>query len=157
MKTKTKSTLVILGTLLVGIIIGGLGTSVIFTNRLGAIQALRMQGGLTNLLENVIEPVDEVQREQIREIVRNAAEQQMELRRTMFEENRLVFEGMREELEEVLTDEQKARLRRWMVRERRDGPGFRPPDFLRRPPGPGGTGLRRRAPRDSIERRQPPP
>ena len=148
MTTKTKSVLIILGTLLVGVIIGGLATSAIFSQRVGAIQALRMQGGLVHYLENVIEPVDESQREQIQALLESTGERQMEMRRNMFDENRAIFSEMRNELDEILTEEQKSRLREWVQRENREGPRFRPPE-MRRPREGRRPGMRQRVPRDS--------
>ena len=149
MTVRAKSILIVVGTLLVGVIIGALGTGALLSHRMSTLQALRAESGLVRYLEDVIEPVDEAQREEIRSILEAAARQQMEMRRYMYEQNRAFYEEMRTELGRILTEEQKARLRAWAQRERRDGPRFRPPRFLRGP-------NRRMFDRPGLERRFPP-
>jgi hypothetical protein len=145
MTTRSTSILIVLGTLLVGIAIGALATGAIMNNRLDELEALRMQGGVQSFLERGIQPVDDAQRERIREVIEGAGSRQMELRRTMFQQHRILFDSLREELDVILTDDQKEELRVMMMREReqfreRRGRGDGPPPF---PP----EGARRRGDR----------
>lgn len=152
MTAKTKSIAIIIGTLVVGIIIGSLATGAIHSQRVAEFQALRNDTGLTRFLERVIEPTDEAQREQIRAILNASARQQLELRRSIVLEHRQLFEDLQEDLAEILTDEQKQQLRRWMEDERQRRRTTFSPDVMRRPE----EGRLRRVPRDSAGRRIPP-
>ena len=151
MTAKTKSIAIIIGILLVGVIIGSLATGAVFSQRVAELQALRNDNGLTPFLERVIQPTDEAQRKKIREVLEKSARQQMEIRRSIMMEHREIFEEMREELSQILTDEQKTELRAWLERDRRQRRGVSPPEFMRRPGEPRFEG----APFDSTGRRRP--
>lgn len=132
MTAKTKSIVIIIGTLIVGVIIGALATGAVFSQRVAEIQALRDENGMTRFLERVIEPTDEVQQEKIRAILKETASQQMEIRRSIALEHREIFQALRADLAEVLTPEQKIELRKWIEQDRRRRPGWPPPEFNRR-------------------------
>ncbi len=151
MTAKTKSITIIIGTLVVGIIIGSLATGAIYSQRVAEFQALRNDTGLTMFLERAIQPTDEAQRKQIRAVLDAAAQQQMELRRSSLLEHRQIMEDLREAMSDLLTDEQKQDLRRFMENERLRRPGLPPPEFMRRPDDPR---FRRLQP-DSLGRRFP--
>lgn len=151
MTAKSKSIAIIVGTLLVGAIIGSLATGAVFSQRVAELQALRSENGLTPFLERVIEPTDDAQKKQIRAVLEKSARRQMEIRRSIAAEHREVFEEMREELSQILTDEQKAALRAWIETDRRQRRRLPPPDMMRRPGDPRFD----RAPFDSTERRRP--
>ncbi|MFK7845621.1 MAG: hypothetical protein AB8G77_09985 [Rhodothermales bacterium] len=132
MTAKTKSIVIIIGTLIVGVIIGSLATGAVFSQRVAEIQALRDENGMTRFLERVIKPKDEAQQKEIRAILKKTASQQMEIRRSIVMEHREVFQELRAELAEVLTPEQKVELREWIEQDRRRRPGWPPPEFNRR-------------------------
>lgn len=125
--------MIIVGTLVIGIAIGALSTGAILNQRVETLQALREDPGFMFFLERVIEPTDEAQREKIRVVLQEAAEKRKELRRSMIEEHRSLFVDIREELDQILTAEQKMKLRTFMEQEmkqrgrRREGgaPGIR--------------------------------
>ena len=153
MNARTTSFLVILGTLLVGIMIGALATGAIVNQRVEALQALRMEGGFMKMLERQIEPVDDKQKGEIRAVLKEAARRQTELRRDMISEHRALFNDLRSELDEILTPEQRERLRSLAERERQRDPGWRrPPEFMRPPR----TERFNRVPSDSLHRRRLP-
>lgn len=130
MNAKTTSAIIIIGTLVLGILIGSLATSAIMNNRLEALQALRMQDGLTRYLQRIIEPTDEKQKAEVRAILQQASRRQAEIRRSVFEEHRTLFEEMRNELDVVLTAEQKEKLKSWIAADGRAGRVS--PEFMRR-------------------------
>lgn len=130
MNAKTTSVIIIIVTLILGVLIGSLATSAIMNNRLEALQALRMQDGLTRHLQRVIEPTDDAQKAEIRAILQQASRRQIEIRRSVFEEHRALFEEMRDELDAVLTAEQKEKLKRWVEQDGRAGRVS--PEFMRR-------------------------
>lgn len=148
MTAKTKSIAIVIGTLIVGIIIGALATGAIVSQRVAEFQALRSDFGLARFLERVIEPTDEAQREEIRDVLDDVAERQIEIRRSIASQHREMFEDMREDLSLILTPEQKQELRNWMERDRTRRPGP-PPDFGR--PGRARFG----SPFDSTRMRKP--
>ncbi|MDZ4698786.1 MAG: hypothetical protein SH809_03675 [Rhodothermales bacterium] len=134
MTSRSTSLLIVLGTLVVGIAIGALATGAIMNNRLDELEALRMQGGVQSFLERGIQPVDDAQRERIRQAIEGVESRQMELRRRMFQEHRILFDSLRAELDVILTDDQKEQLSTMMTREReqfkqRRGRGDGPPPF----------------------------
>lgn len=151
MTAKTKSIAIIIGTLVVGVIIGSLATGAIYSQRVAEFQALRNDTGLTRFLERVIEPTDEAQREQIRTILNEAAQQQLALRRSIVLEHRQIMDDLREEMADLLTDNQKQELRRFIENERRRRPGLPPSEFMRRPD----DNRQRRLQPDSSRRRFP--
>lgn len=118
MTSRSTSILIVLGTLVVGIAIGALATGAIMNNRLDELEALRMQGGVQSFLQRGIEPVDDAQRERIRAAIEGVESRQMELRRSMFQQHRILFDSLRAELDVILTDDQKDQLRAMMTRER---------------------------------------
>lgn len=133
MNPKTKSIAVIIGTLLVGIIIGSLATGAVFSNRVAEIQALRAENGISRFLERMIEPTDEAQRAQIQAVLRETEQRHIEIRRSVATRHRDVIVDMRASLAEILNDEQKEVLRQRMEGERKRRKGFNrgegPPRF----------------------------
>lgn len=140
-------------TLLVGVLIGALATGAILNQRVEELQALRRQGGVVRFMERIIEPTDARQRAELRAVLDEFASRQMEIRQATFEEHRALFNTLREELDEILTPEQKQDLRAWMDRESRRGPRFvGPPPFAQ----PREEGRRRMRRPDSLRRRAAP-
>lgn len=153
--------MIIVTTLIIGIAIGALGAGTLFNQRVETLQALREGGGFIFFIERVVEPVDEAQRQEIRVVLKRAAQEQLELRRSMLDEHRALFADIRSELNEILTDEQKQKLKTWVDQEMRRGRSpadRRPPPFMRgRPKGfspdsirRGNPRFRERMPKDSV-------
>ena len=80
MNARTKSILIIVATLLLGIVIGALGAGTLFNQRVETLQALREDDGFMFFLERVVEPVDEAQRQEIRVVLKEASQRQLALR-----------------------------------------------------------------------------
>ena len=74
MNARTKSILIIIATLLIGIAIGALGTGTILNQRVETLQALREDDGFMFFIERVVEPVDEAQQQEIRAVLKEAAQ-----------------------------------------------------------------------------------
>jgi hypothetical protein len=130
MNAKTKSILIIIGSLFLGMVIGALSTGAVMNNRIETLQTMRMQDGLMRYLERVIEPIDENQQIEIRSILQRTSRKQIDLRRSVLEEHRILFSELRSELDDVLSPEQKDQLRAWAESDRRAG--RIPPELLRR-------------------------
>ncbi|GIV62153.1 hypothetical protein GQ464_016840 [Rhodocaloribacter litoris] len=130
MKARTKSVLVLFATLIVGIALGALSAGVVINKRLDKLRELGRPSGFSMYLERVIEPVDEVQRRQIRAVLQATGERLAALRQRHYAEMRAVIDSSRAALDTLLTPEQHERLAQWLERDRRM--------FRRRPPrGPG--------------------
>jgi hypothetical protein len=155
MTTRTTSLLLLVGALLVGAAIGALATGALMNNRLDELAALRMEGGVQAFLERGIQPVDQAQREQIRQVIEGVEHEQMALRREMVHRHRDLFDSLRAELDVILTDEQKDQLRAMIRRERdefrqRRARGIGPPPFGPDPDGRGGEWRLRKPAADST-------
>ena len=134
MNTKTKSTLVIIGALFIGIIIGAMGSTMfrrsLFEDR---IARFRTPEGFTQRLIEVIQP-DSAQREAVNEIMTKHHKKILEIGRQGRELIKSHTDSLLKELEPVLRPDQLERLK-----ER----------LMRRPPRPGKPGDRfRRRPKD---------
>lgn len=146
MTDRTKSALLIGGTLLIGMIIGGLFNAALVNRRFSEVARFRSPGGLALRIEEVIQPESEEQAEAIRAVLDGAAPKFMEA----FEESRTRIRALTDsimgELEVILTDEQMDRLRSDM-RVRGEPPPFMRRPLDRPPPREGrGEGRRRRPP-----------
>lgn len=131
MNMKVKTTLIILFTLLIGIILGMFIDRTIMRFRFQKRFAeIRKERGITRLLEDLIRP-DESQYEAVKDILEKYSKRLHEQREKSFQEMNVVIDSMRAELDQILTDEQKARLKKDMermkrMRGRRPGPPMLP-------------------------------
>jgi hypothetical protein len=139
MKTGTKTILVILITLIIGMIIGALVTGAFARYRVRRFMSMREPGHLVTRIERIIGP-DESQREAVREILRKHSEQFLEIHAQFEGEMLALRDSLKKDLDPLLTDEQKARLERgprhprpWGGKERKPGP---PLGGKARRPGP---------------------
>ena len=139
MKTGTKTILIILITLIIGMIIGALVTGAFARHRVRRFMSMREPGHLSARIERIIGP-DESQREAVREILRKHSEQFLEIHSEFEGEMLALRDSLKKDLEPILTDEQKARLER--------GP---------RHPGPFGDKGRRPGPHHGGKGRRPGP
>jgi hypothetical protein len=111
MKTGTKTILIILITLIIGMIIGALVTGVFARHRVRRFRSMREPGHLVARIERIIGP-DESQREAVREILREHSEQFLEIHSQFEGEMLALRDSLKKDLDPLLTDEQKARLER---------------------------------------------
>lgn len=132
MNMKVKTTLIILFTLLIGIILGIFIDRTIMRFRFQKrFTEVRRERGITRLLEDLIRP-DESQYEAVKNILEKYSKRLHDHREKSFQEMNVVMDSMRAELDQILTDEQKARLKKDMermkrMRGRRPGPPMPPP------------------------------
>lgn len=148
MNATTKSILILVGTLLVGVLLGALGAGAVINNRVEQLEQLRASGRVFSRIEDIVQPTAE-QQAQIREILDRNRMKQRDFRQYVFQEHRALMDSTRIELESVLTEEQMTRLAAWMSRD------FNNMRFRREGPPPN----RRRGPRDGRRpfRNAPPP
>lgn len=155
MSDRTKSALLLVATLVLGMVVGSLVTGAVANRRIESLAEARLLGGrLSGFLLDAIQPEGEEQEAAIREVLDGAAPRFKEIFEGTRSEMKRLRDSVMTELEPILTDEQMERLEERM----RFGP--RPPfERERRPrfrdgrPGPHG------APADDStrRRRRPPP
>ena len=118
---KTKSLLIILTTLALGILIGILGTNYFRTKRIKEYRSYTTVDGFTHKFLKAIEPTEE-QKEQILPIIKEYSKRNHDLRKEYRNDFRKLIKEFNEELKPVLTKEQLEKLEqgRKDSRERKD-------------------------------------
>jgi hypothetical protein len=131
MNTKAKSTLVLLGVLLIGIIIGALGSSLVRRNIWqDRVERFRSPEGFSERLMHIIQP-DQRQADQVRQILLKHHEKMEKITDQSRSMIKLHADSLLIDLKPVLTDEQMERLKDMLQRrpprhhDRHDPP---PPD-----------------------------
>ena len=125
MKARTKSALLLVATLVVGLLVGAVTTGSIVNHRLDELKAMRSRGGFTGMLERVIEPTDEAQRAQIRAVLEGSEARFSEALRECREFHSAARDSMRADLDSILTPAQQTRLDQWLSRDRKSRNGRR--------------------------------
>lgn len=118
MNTKSKSAALLIVTLLLGILLGAIGSSTLHNQRLEELRSLRSKGGFMSSVEEVIAPKDENQRAQIRAVLERSQaslEQVSQDCRHRFKER---ADSMHAALAPLLSEQQVQRLEEWMSRDR---------------------------------------
>jgi len=145
MKTNTKTVLIIVGTLLIGIVIGALGSGFV-VHRFGPRMAeVRHREIFVERMVELIDPTPE-QEPKVRDILTRHAEEFSELAEGFHEEASALLDSLRSELDPVLTEEQRARLEEKHEKFgrgfKRGGPrpGHKPGDRPPPPPPPDDEG-----------------
>lgn len=139
MKIHTKTALIIVATLVIGIFIGALGSGFMFHRRTGRPPRREYGERFVEFVMDLIAPPAE-QEDEIREILTRHAEEYEEITKNYREETSALFDSLGSRLDSVLTDEQKAKFeeRRRRLRQRMDHgkplPHGKPGDH--RPPPP---------------------
>lgn len=141
MTTRSKSILIIAGTLLIGLVIGALGAGAVIGSRIDQFERMRRPGGIPAMIEQAIAPTDEAQRRKIALALDSLDARQSRLREYTVVRHTAIFDSLRGDLDSILTPEQRTRLDEWETRDRgpRGGSGRPGPrgDRRGRPPAPG--------------------
>lgn len=119
MTPRIKSTLVVIGTLLVGIVLGGFLTVFIIHPRPSKPPGFRTRDGFVKAMEDVIEPTDDVQKAAIDSVLRPSSVQFEEVFRRHRAEFRRMFDSMSSQLRPVLSPEQQGNLQHWLQESER--------------------------------------
>ena len=126
MNVKTKSILVISGTLIIGMILGSLITAAYLKNRaFDRIADWRSERGFVQRIERIIQP-DEAQQEPVRQILMRHFSKMDQLGEQMRGNFEAMNDSLIKELETVLTPEQISRFKKKMERMKRPGRHRRP-------------------------------
>ncbi len=116
MTARTKSILLLLGTLLIGMLLGVFIHSRMVEDRIERLTSLRSQAGFVQFVDKMIEPTDDAQREAIRTVLEDAAAA-LDVHHA---ENRVALEeimgSFRASLDSLLTEEQLQALNERMER-----------------------------------------
>jgi len=118
---RTKSVLLLVVTLLLGIVLGGVLTGWWVQNRADRVRALRTPSGFVERVVERVEPTSAAQRDSVEVIARRAARQLERLRRSHRQQTMTVLDSMRTELGVVLSEEQINTLDRRLQRRHRGG------------------------------------
>ncbi len=112
MKIHTQSALVILGTLIIGIVLGSVLTTVFVDQRLQRIPDMTGPGNFGRfVVEEIIRPVDDAQREKLERITNRCSENSMATLQCFRVEMKEIMDSLLIEVKPVLTEEQYNRLK----------------------------------------------
>jgi hypothetical protein len=126
MRMGTKSILMILMTLIIGMVIGFLISGVIARHRMQRFITMREPGRMVGFIERMIGP-DESQREAVRAVLQKHSERFWKIHSRFESEMLALRDSLKKDLDPILTEEQKKRLERQPkppkpFREGRPGP-----------------------------------
>ena len=122
MTTNTKSAFVLLGTLLLGVVLGVLLQTAIHTQRSERTRSLRNRGALSDVIENVVEPKNEMQSDAIKAVVNRYESLLSEMLHDYGRMRSELFDAMHQTLKDsVLFEDQVEALDSWRERNRRSG------------------------------------
>ncbi len=134
MTTKTKTAMIIVATLVIGIVIGALGSGFVVHRFAGRPRDMRHREVFVERMVKLIDPAPDKE-DEIRGILTRHAELFNEITDDFHRETSALFDSLRTELDSVLTEEQRARLeeRRQKLGPSRHG---KPGERRRPPPAP---------------------
>ena len=119
MNVKLKTSIIIIITLLIGIVIGALGSGMIRKNIYkDRITRFRKPEGFVNRIENIIEP-DSIQQVVIRTILLNHHKRIRVVSEQYHVEMKALIDSLKNELKPILTPEQQERLNERLQRRKR--------------------------------------
>jgi hypothetical protein len=128
---RTKSILILVATLLLGVVLGAVANAWWAHERFERLRRLRSPGGFEQMMLRTLDPTPD-QRGTVERIVERSATRLDSLRGRHWREVRVVIDSMRADLRPHLTDQQRAALDRRVRHHRhrgpRRGPGGPPPD-----------------------------
>jgi hypothetical protein len=119
MTSRTKSALVLLGTLVLGMAIGAMLWSAVHTRQMEKIRSLREHRTLTDLIVGIVEPVDDAQRVLVENAVSDYQEGMTAVYDEMGRTRRAASDSLREELSHFLNPAQQKNFDDWLSRNRR--------------------------------------
>lgn len=122
----TKSVVILLATLLLGVLLGAVLTGWWVQQRSDRVRAVRTADGFVERVMRQVEPMSAAQRDSVQAIARKRAHQLQRLRGAHRADTRAVLDSLRQDLRPVLTDEQLSRIERRMPRHGQDRERRRP-------------------------------
>jgi hypothetical protein len=125
-KLETRSALILLLTLLLGVLLGGVATGAAARQRDAKLMRMQRPHSFAENMRTVIQPESDAQWERMRPVLEATARRNEQIRHQMREQMRMELDSMRARLDTILTPEQRERLA----------------EFARRAPPPPGFGHR---------------
>jgi hypothetical protein len=116
---RTQSVLLLVATLLLGIVLGGVLRGWWAQQRMDRVRDLRTPGGFVERVVQRVEPTSPAQRDSVEAVARNTARRLDDLRRTHRRQTFTVLDSMRTELRPILSEDQLSNLDRRLHRHRR--------------------------------------
>ncbi|MBC8455986.1 hypothetical protein H8D59_01940 [bacterium] len=110
MQSKTKSIIIIVSALILGVILGVLTNGMFMHHQHERLIGMRHKAGFTREFEHVVNPADEQQSEKIRDILDDFHQEFRTLGDGHFEEIQMLFDSLKSRLEPTLSEEQIKRL-----------------------------------------------
>jgi len=117
-KTKTKAVLILISTLVLGIIIGVLGSRYIVEKRIGRMAGMRYQEGFIEVFITLIDPAED-QEQAVRAVLKKHHDRFLKIMESRMGEIRTSMDSVYSELTGVLTEDQLQGLAKHLER-----PGF---------------------------------
>lgn len=116
MKLSSKSISVLTGTLLIGVVVGALGWSMLHNRRDAQRAEMRRQGGLYSMIDRYIDPTDEAQELALRELA-DAYQDTLNPHLQHYRRHRVeLMEAMKEEMLLLLNADQIPKITPWFDR-----------------------------------------
>lgn len=109
MTTRTKSVLIIIGTFVIGVLIGALINGAMVRHRMNRIDKMRTVPGFSSEMQKIIQPTKE-QLPKIEPILNRTANALVQLGKQQFEHANVIVDSMVVDLNPYLTKEQITRL-----------------------------------------------
>ncbi|MFC1525637.1 hypothetical protein ACFL6X_02380 [Candidatus Latescibacterota bacterium] len=118
MTTRTKSILVLAATLVIGMVIGALLFGAVQRQRFQLALRLARPGRMMASVEEVIRPVDEQQRQAVREVLEGFEARMLRGRTEAAQRMRAEIDSLQTQLSPLLSKDQLTRLRQHLIRHR---------------------------------------
>lgn len=118
---RTKTVLVLIGTLVLGMVLGALLTGVLVRHRIHHLRQLRTPAGFTQEMMQAIEPTGPDQRESLRKALKSHVQRMREVRERYRNELRAEVDSMHAAAEKLLTPKQQERMREKMKELHKEG------------------------------------
>ncbi|NQT96225.1 MAG: hypothetical protein HQ562_00650 [Candidatus Marinimicrobia bacterium] len=126
-KTKTKAGLILIGTLVLGIIIGVLGSRYLVEKRIGRMAGMRYQKGFIEVFIRLIDPAED-QEQAVRAVLEKHHDRFLKIMEGRMVEIRTSMDSLKVELIPLLTEEQ-CRIFEERFMNKRMGRWSKPPGF----------------------------
>src|SRR5690606_16708428 len=101
MSPRTKSVLIIIATLLIGVVVGALLNARLAERRIERIASMRSERGFVRYMEHIVQPHDDEQRQALRDVLERAGQRMAEHQMRTRSEARALFDSTRAELAAV--------------------------------------------------------
>ena len=121
LSTRAKSILALVGTLLLGALLGALATGRFVHHRMSQLEHLRTPEGFASEMASAVEPRDSAQARALRETLRVHARRMRSIRDRYQQELRTEIDSLHQALGDLLAPEQEGRMREKMQELHREG------------------------------------